>query len=407
LKTFTLHEVITRLDEREWLDVPRWLYRNNPTWVSPLDVELRNTFKPAKNKLLQEGSTATRWFIRNADGRAVGRIAAFVHHKKAYQYDQPTGGIGFFECVNDQAAANTLFDAGQTWLQARDMQAMDGPVNLGENDKFTGTLVQGFTQPGYGMFYNPPYYADLFKNYGWQVYFEQTTRHLDITRPMPARFSKVYEWVKSRPGIRFEMIDPDNLVKYALDFRTIYNDAWQHHVHFTPITEAQAHALAEELKGIVLPYFSCFAYVDNEPAAMVFCMPDLNQIFKPLRGKLGIWDALLFLWRKRNQFAWYRKRGILTRGRVTIVGTRPKFQRYGLEVGVTMYPMQAARDAGFSEIELGWVGDFNPVSRSMQAATAAELGKVHEVYRYMFDRSKPVQRMESLLEARQRELEAK
>ena len=123
-----------------------------------------------------------------------------------------------------------------------------------------------------------------------------------------------------------------------------------------------------------------FAYVNDEPAGILFCLPDLNQIFKPLKGKFPWWQKLLFAWRKRNDYEWYRKKGILTRGRVLIIGVVPKYQRYGLEVGMTMCNMDDARSMGFKEIELGWVGDFNPLSARLQAATQATLGKIHRTY---------------------------
>jgi hypothetical protein len=396
---FSIREVKTKADQTAFLDVARLLYANDDAWVCPLDMEINAVFDPRKNVSFQQGEAA-RWLLTDGNGKLCGRIAAYVHKEKAYRYEQPTGGVGFFECVNDQAAANMLFDTARAWLAGRGMQAMDGPINFGENDRYTGLLVQGFVQPGYGMHYNPPYYETLFANYGFETYFEQVTRHLDISQPMPERFQKVAQWIFKKPGVTFEMVSRKNILKYVMDFREIYNDAWRHHIHFTPITEEAARKLAAEFKVILLPYFTCFAYVEGEPAAFVFCLPDLNQIFKPLRGKFSLWQKLLFVLRGLNEFEYYRKHGILTRGRVTIIGTKPKFQRYGLEVGVTMYPMEAARNAGFKEIELGWVGDFNPLSRSLQEATGSALGKVHRVYRYMFDRTKPVTRMESLLQRR-------
>jgi hypothetical protein len=77
-------------------------------------------------------------------GQFAGRVAAFINRKKAFTFQQPTGGMGFFECVNDKEAAQILFDACRTWLEERGMQAMDGPINFGENDNFWGMLVEGF-----------------------------------------------------------------------------------------------------------------------------------------------------------------------------------------------------------------------------------------------------------------------
>ncbi|OPG94324.1 hypothetical protein B2I21_32060, partial [Chryseobacterium mucoviscidosis] len=88
------------------------------------------------------------------------KVAVFIN--ETYQQKQPTGGIGFFDCVNDQETANFIFDHCKSWLQERGMEAMDGPINFGERDKFWGLVIEGFIEPLYGMNYNFPYYKDLF-----------------------------------------------------------------------------------------------------------------------------------------------------------------------------------------------------------------------------------------------------
>ena len=119
--------------------------------------------------------------------RLMGRVAAFINNKKAYHYEQPTGGIGFFECIDDEKAAFLLFDTAKNWLSANGMQAMDGPINFGENDNFWGLLVEGFTVPSYGMNYNPPYYRPLFENYGFKTAYAQITNHLDVSETLPRK----------------------------------------------------------------------------------------------------------------------------------------------------------------------------------------------------------------------------
>ncbi|MCI1753894.1 MAG: hypothetical protein LKM36_13835 [Flavobacteriales bacterium] len=70
----------------------------------------------------------------------------------------PPAACGFFECIDDQASADLLFDTARDWLKAQGMEAMDGPVNLGDRNMFWGLLIENFTDlPIYGTNYNPPY----------------------------------------------------------------------------------------------------------------------------------------------------------------------------------------------------------------------------------------------------------
>ncbi len=380
---YRLVEVQNRRTEQLFLDCARRLYAEDPHWVCPLDLEIRAVFDPRKNPLFARGE-ACRWVLVDGAGQPAGRIAAFIHGARAHQFEQPTGGIGFFECVIDPVAAGQLFDVARHWLAARGMEAMDGPINFGENDRFWGLLTEGFCQPFYGMPYNPPAYVDLFEGYGFRPYFRQHTRRLDLTQPPPERFRKIGEWVHNKEGVRFECLRRARMARYGRDFLTIYNDAWQDHPQFVPMTEAQLEAMLAQLKEILVEELCIFAYVRDVPAAFLIALPDLNQIFKPYRGRLGFRGMVEFLWRRRNQFAWYRRRGLLTRARAVIMGVRPAFQRYGLEAGMTILTYGDVQAMGFREVELSWVGDFNPAMEATLEATGAPPGPSYITYRKLF-----------------------
>src|SRR5690606_38534386 len=153
--------------------LPEQLYKNDPNWIQPLDKDIKQVFDAAKNKAFRNGEI-NRWILQNVDGKTIGRIAAFTNKKYKNKGDDiPVGGMGFFECINDQSAADLLFYTAKNWLQTKGMEAMDGPINFGERDRWWGLVTKGFQPPLYCMNYNPPYYVDLFKNYGFQLFFDQ------------------------------------------------------------------------------------------------------------------------------------------------------------------------------------------------------------------------------------------
>ncbi len=388
-------EVSTTEQARQWINLPRKLYTGDPVWVCPLDEEITKVFDPNKNPAFKHGEAA-RWLALSDAGEPLGRIAAIVDHDRARRYDRPLGAFGFFECVHRPEVAAALFAAAHVWLRARGMAGAVGPANFGENDRYSGLLIDGYTHPAFGMNYNPSYYTQLVEQAGYRRYYDQVSMHLPITTTPPERYQKVYQWLRQRrPDVTFSYPTASTLDSYARHFQTIYNDAWQHHLHFTPITDAQAQALANDLRPIMLPRMMIFAFVGGEPAGMLLSLPDLNQIFKPLVGRFPLWQKLLFLWRSQQEFAWYRRRGILTRLRTVVVGVRPQFQKLGLDVSMVAEGHIAARHYGITEVELGWVGDWNPLSRALQAGSGAEPGKVHRTYRIHFDGS-PVEPMRSV-----------
>ena len=122
-----LVEVKTKAQENEWVLFPVELYKNDPLFIRPIDAEIKEVFDREKNRFYSyDNSETIRWYLQQ-DGKTIGRIAAFVNGKTYNTEDQPTGGCGFFDCIDDQDAGNLLFDTAKNWLAKRGMEAMDGP----------------------------------------------------------------------------------------------------------------------------------------------------------------------------------------------------------------------------------------------------------------------------------------
>lgn len=371
-----LNEVKNNLGNKEFIDVAHKIYINDPYWVCPLSNDITDVFDPKKNNFHQHGK-CIRWVLKSDEGKLLGRIAAFINDHKAYQFDQPTGGIGFFECVNDRKAANLLFDTAKNWLIRQGMKAMDGPINFGENDNFWGLLVEGFTQPSYGMNYHLPYYKNLFEDYGFTKIYEQITNHLDVNKPFPERFTKIAEWVSNKPGYRFEHLQVKDFDRFAEDFMEIYNDAWKDFENFVPINKETVLESFNKMKPIMDEKLIWFAYVNNEPASFVVILPDANQMIKPLKGKLGLIEKL--------KFAYYRWKGV-SRMRAVVMGTKKAYQKHGLEsvlfIKLKKYVLPLNQ---YKELELSWVGDFNDKMLAIHSATGAIFGKRHVTMRKIFE----------------------
>ena len=152
-----LIQVKDKKSRKEFINVAKIIYRDDPVWVCPLDNQINAVFNPEQNPYYSHAE-AERWILFDDYNKLSGRIAAFIDYNVANSYDQPTGGIGFFECINDKIASQMLFNQAKSWLIEKGMEAMDGPINFGETDSFWGLLVDGFTHPSYEIAYNHKYY---------------------------------------------------------------------------------------------------------------------------------------------------------------------------------------------------------------------------------------------------------
>jgi len=379
---------LNRIDKhnfRLFHDTGRILYRDDPNWIAPLDMEVENIFNPEKNSNFEHGE-AIRWVLIDEQGRPEGRIAAFVNYKKAKKNDYPVGGMGFFECVNDQEKAAVLFDAAKNWLEERGMKAMDGSINFGENFSYWGVLVEGFMPQGYGMPYNKPYYQNLFETYGFKEYFSQFTYHIDLSKSIPERKLKFAEYLASRPGYTFRHFEKRKASKYIRDLVEVMNTTWEDYMEdYTPLAEKDVASILEEAKMLIEEDFIWFAYKGDQPVGMTVAFPDVNQLFSYFDGRLNFLKVLKMLWLKRRK--------VITRNRVLLAGVIPEYQNTGVIAALFLEFLKAVQQRPhYSEIELSWVGDYNYRMRKVYEQIGAVQKKRHVTYRFMMDSSIPFQR---------------
>ena len=374
-------EVRDNQSKSDFLNIARSIYKDDKNWVCHLDKDINDVFDPNVNVYFKHGE-ATRWILKNDSGKVAGRIAAFIDNKKMNVAGEPTGGIGFFECVDDENTSHALFDVAKKWLLKKGMKAMNGPINFGETDSFWGLLVDGFTQPAYKIAYNKQYYRSHFESYGFKIYYKQEGFHLDLTKKFPERFWKIAEWVAKKPDYNFRHFSYNDLDKYVHDFTNVYNEAWASFKKddFEPVLPEYIKAFITKAKPIVEEKFIWFAYNKEKPVAIYLMYPDVNQILKCFNGKLNLWNKLRFLYLKQNK--------TMTRARGVLMGVIPKFQGKGIESAFMWHINQALKHMPhYTELEFSWVGDFNPPMRKLWESVGAVSAKHYITYRYLFDRN--------------------
>ena len=383
-----LLEVTTPALVRQFLDLPARLYQNQPQWISPLDPEIEAVFDPKKNPNFAHGE-AIRWVLTNAAGTTIGRVAAFINHDAPQPNAMlPVGGMGFFECEDDQSAANELFEACRQWLAARGLAAMDGPINFGERDRFWGLLTDGFTEPNYGMFFHQPYYQQLFEQYGFELYFRQYTCYREVATPLHPAFSRAFDkYAQQYPDFRFEHANKRDAEKLAHDFHHVYNLAWANHSGISPMSLDKARDLVKQMQSVLDERLLWFAYHHDQPIAFFVSLPELNQMFKRVNRRFGLLSKLHFLWEKR-QYQLRRDKKLFG----VIFGVVPEWQGQGIESALMVHARAEFMRAGYQEIEMNWIGDFNPRMLAVTRSIGARIYKTHVTYRYLFDREREFER---------------
>jgi hypothetical protein len=377
-----LVEVTTAKLGRDFLNVQVEINKTNPNYIRPLDKDINSVFDKEKNKAFRFGE-AIRWILKDDKGNLIGRIAAFVNKKyKNKGDDVPVGGIGFFDCINDQAAADALFDVAKQWLMQKGMQAMDGPINFGERDRWWGLLVEGFQPPVYCMNFNQMYYKELFENYGFKNFYNQICFGLDPKKELSQKILDRHKQLSANPDFKARHIKKNQLEKYAADFAIVYNKAWAGHGGLKELKKEQVITMFRMMKPVMDEKIVWFAYHKEDPIAIFTNIPDLNQWFKYLNGKFDFWHKLKFLWIK-----WTKPNKKFTG---IVFGIVPEFQGKGVDsfmINEAKFVVQP--QTNYTEYEMQWIGEFNPKMINV-AETFGDTFRCRKLvtYRYLFDRTK-------------------
>jgi GNAT superfamily N-acetyltransferase len=362
-----VREVQGGRDLARFIDLPYRRYRNDPHWVPPLRLAEKERFNPRKNPFYEHA--VIDLFLAERGDRVVGRIAAIDDDNHNAAHGDNLAFFGFFE-ADDEAVAGALLERVEAWARARGRSAVRGPANPSMNDG-SGFQLDAFdTDPYLMMPSNPPEYPRYAEAAGYTKVKDLyawffSHRSADVARlaRLAARVEKRYRpTVRTADMRRFD--DELQLVK------RLYNGAWEENWGFVRYTEAEFDALARELKLIIDPNIVIFIELGGEVVGLALSLPNANQVFKRMKGRLLPFGWLHYLRRKR----------IITQGRLPILGVVKEHRNKGLELVLIHETMKRSLAAGYVEGECSWILEDNDAMNKGIEAAGATLYKTYRLY---------------------------
>jgi hypothetical protein len=363
-----IRPVVTRRDERDFIRFQWVPYRGNPFWVPPLLMDRRKLIDRKNNPFYQHASLAM--WLAERDGAIVGRIGAIVNENHNREHNEKTGFFGFFECLDDQEAANGLFQTASRWLKDQGMEAIRGPANPSVNDEY-GLLIEGFDHPPTIMMsYNPSYYPRLVEGAGFAKVKDLYAYHLDSRTVFTDKLIRGAEIVKKRTGLTIRTIDMKNFDREVALIRDLYTRGWSRNWGEVPMTEAEFAALAKDLRMAVDPRIVIIAEIKGKPVGFGLSLPDYNQILiKNRNGYLLPALVRILLFKKRIHYS-----------RVLVLGVLPELISTGIG-GVLFYELgRRSVEAGFPSGEASWVLEDNLLMTRGAEMMNGNLWKKYRMY---------------------------
>lgn len=360
-------------DLKRFIDLPYRLHARDPLWVPPLRRDVATLLSRTKNPFFEHADA--EYFLAERDGAIVGRIAAIHNRLHNETHGDRVGFFGFFECTDDQAAAEALFAAAADWLRPRGLNTMRGPASFSVNDE-CGLLVDGFdTPPTLMMPHNPRYYPALLDRAAFVKAkdlwcFEGT----DPAGDAGERLVRATELVKRRFGITVRPLDMRDFDAEVARIKRLYNIGWEKNWGFVPMTDREIDHLAEQFKPVVVPDLVLFAEKDGEVIGFEIAMPDLNTAFCSNRSGAFVPGLIRVLWMLKTRR--------IHRLRVLLLGTLPEYRGKGVDALLYATLWRTGNARGIHWGEAGWILEDNPA----MIAGMVKLGwKHYKTYR-LYDR---------------------
>jgi GNAT superfamily N-acetyltransferase len=375
--------------ERTWLQLPKRVYAHDPNYIPHIRQDVASIFDMRKNKLFKDGN-AMRWVLLSSQGEAIGRIAAFYSRKYSDAQKQKTGGIGFFECLDNDDAARLLLQAACDWLWSQGMEAIDGPINFGEKEAYWGLLIENFTDmSSFRMNYNPPYYRRFFEDFGFRMYYEQLCYKRDLHVPAQEVFVRKSRQLLEDKAYRVANARGRSMEQIANDFVTIYNAAWAVHGGFKPMKIEQARKAIQAMKPIMDKDIMVFAYHNEKPIGFYINLPEVNEFMQHVHGNLNALGMLRFLFYKT-----FGKRSTMVG---IVFGVDRAYHGKGVEGAMIKYCEEHIVTLNrYQETILTWIGDFNPKMIHVAENLGASLYRKLATYRLLKSSDQPFERHPTL-----------
>lgn len=371
-------------DKRDWKQfhlVPRRIYAGDPNWICPIEADVQGVFDPAKNKAFENGD-ASVYVLFDEAGRPAGRIAAFVDHERNAKQAYPTGGIGFFECIDRAEYAVALFERAAAYLDGFDVKAIDGPVNFGERERYWGLLQQGYDPPLFQENYQPPYYRRFFEDWGFRPFEQILTFKGEIDAVAIDKFRRISQRVRQNNDISCAYFDKNRLDQMAADFSQVYNRSFSHFPHFKPLSQQDMRTIFKDFLPIADPKTVAIAYQGARPVGIIVMLPEINEFLRAAQGKLNFWTLPGFLLRLR-----YTRRRRSIKG--ILFGVDPDFQGRGLLTVLVDHLYNDYLKKQYEYYYLTTIRGHNEIMVNSIIKLNVYVDRVHVAYRKMLDASLP------------------
>lgn len=336
-----IKEVKTKKQQKDFLNFPLKLYKNNPYFVPPLYMDEKKIFK--KNYLYLDQAEAI-YFNAYLDGKMVGRISGIIQKAANNKNNEKRVRFTRFDAINNQEVACKLFNAVEMWAKVKGMDTIVGPLGFSDLER-EGLLIEGFDQLStFEEQYNYDYYQNLIENYGFVKEVDWVERKLYAPKEKDERLERLSNILLRRYHLKFAVCKNINefIKRYADKFFDIIDETYADLYGTVPFTPSMRKLMISNFK-LIVDLKNVAVIVDEEDNVVCFgiCFPSLAEAIKKSNGHL-------------TPCALFRLIKVIKHPKVLdlgLIGVLPKYQMKGVSSAIISKVMDMLTNGGIEYCE--------------------------------------------------------
>ena len=329
----------------DFVKFPKSLYADISQYVPDMDSDIRDTFRPTKNKSLEFAEIQA--FVAYKDGEAVGRIAGIINHKANNIWKKQTVRFSMIEFIDDIEVSKALITAVEKWGKNHGMTSIQGPMGITDFDK-EGMLIEDFDMDGSFLeYWNPPYYKEHLEKLQFEKEADWLQIRFQVPETVPAKYARVAKLSKEMFDLKIVKKTKKEVYKgYGQKIFSLLNQAYAPLFGFSPFSPEQTQDFLK--KYLPLLNMKMVTLIENgkdELVCVAITVADFSDGLKKSNGKVFPkgWYHLLkaIKWKTGNK------------AELMLIAVRPDMQGLGINALVFDHLIPIYNKIGIKWCETG------------------------------------------------------
>lgn len=281
-----IKEALTKKQQKEFLEFPLKMYKDNPYFVPPLYGDEKKIFRPD----FVYNDTCEAVYFNAYDGeKMVGRISGILQKAANAKNSERRVRFTRFDAIDDQAVAGALFAAVEDWAISKGMDAVCGPLGFSDLER-EGLLVEGFDQLStFEEQYNAEYYGRLIENCGYEKEVDWLESKIYLPEDDDGRLEKTAEYIMKRYNLHFGEAKNtrDFIDRYGDAFFELLDVAYENIYGTVPFTPGMKKMMIDNFMLIIdLEHVAVILDENNRLVCLGICFPSIAKAVQKSQGHL-------------------------------------------------------------------------------------------------------------------------